>query len=103
VDNELEFEWDESKARSNLEKHGVSFFTAVATFRNERIERIDEREDYGEIRWMGLGPAGLEVYRVVFTWRSSNRIRIGSNRIRIVSAQKANRNEHETYYREVHP
>jgi hypothetical protein len=96
VDEELEFEWDESKARTNLEKHGVSFFTAVAIFRNERIERIDEREDYGEIRWIGLGRAGLEVYRVIFTWRSENRIRI-------ISAQRANRNEHETYYREVHP
>jgi uncharacterized DUF497 family protein len=45
VDKELEFEWDEPKTGSNLEKHGVSFFTAAATFRNERVERIDERED----------------------------------------------------------
>ena len=29
---ELEFEWDEAKARSNLEKHGVSFLTAAAIF-----------------------------------------------------------------------
>ena len=30
AEQELEFEWDEAKARSNLEKHSVSFFTAVA-------------------------------------------------------------------------
>ncbi len=96
MDKELEFEWDESKARINLEKHGVSFFTAAAIFRSVRIERIDDREDYGEVRWIALGRAGLEVYRVVYTWR-------GENRIRIVSAQKANRNEQETYYREIHP
>jgi uncharacterized protein len=81
---ELQFEWDESKAKLNLEKHGVSFFTAAATFRNERIERIDDREDYGEVRWIALGRAGLEVYRVVFTWRNENRIRI-------ISAQKASK------------
>ena len=93
---ELEFEWDETKAKLNLEKHGVSFFTAVVTFRNERLERIDDREDYGEERWIALGRAGLEVYRVVFTWRSENRIRI-------ISAQKANKEERETYYGALFP
>lgn len=93
---ELEFEWDQAKARSNLEKHGVSFLTAVATFRNERLEAIDDREDYGEVRWIALGRAEMEVYRVIYTWRSEGRIRI-------ISAQKANQDERETYYREIHP
>ena len=92
---ELEFEWDQAKARSNLEKHGVSFLTAAATFRNERLEVIDDREDYGEVRWIALGRAGTEVYRVIYKWRSENQIRI-------ISAQKANQNERETYYRELH-
>ncbi len=96
MDKELEFEWHESKAKSNLEAHGVSFFTAAATFRNERLERIDDHADYGEGRWIALGRAGTEVYRVVFTWR-------GENLIRIISAQKANRNEQEIYYREISP
>jgi len=29
---EFEFEWDEAKARINLEKHKVSFLTAAAVF-----------------------------------------------------------------------
>jgi uncharacterized DUF497 family protein len=95
-EKELEFEWDESKARDNLEKHKVSFFTAAATFRNERLERIDDRTDYGEVRWISLGRVGLEVYRVVFTWR-------GENRIRLISAQKANQDEQEIYYCEIYP
>jgi uncharacterized DUF497 family protein len=90
---ELEFEWDEAKARSNLEKHGVSFLTAAAIFSNERLERIDDREDYGELRWIALGRTGIEVYRIVFTWRSENLIRI-------VSARKASKDEQEIYYRE---
>lgn len=31
---ELEFEWDEAKAKINLDKHGVSFVTAGAIFLN---------------------------------------------------------------------
>jgi len=90
---ELEFEWDEAKAKSNLKKHGVSFLTAAAIFANERLERIDDREDYGELRWIALGRDGIEVYRVVFAWRSEYLIRI-------VSARRASKDEQEIYYRE---
>jgi uncharacterized DUF497 family protein len=78
TEGELEFEWDEAKARSNLEKHGVSFLTAATIFSNERLERIDDREDYGELRWIALGRVGIELYRVVFTWRSEDLVRIVS-------------------------
>ncbi len=47
---ELEFEWDEDKAATNLAKHHVSFLTAAEVFANEILERIDDREDYGEVR-----------------------------------------------------
>jgi uncharacterized DUF497 family protein len=93
---ELEFEWDEAKARSNLDKHGVSFFTAAAIFRNERLERIDDREDYGEVRWIALGRAETEVCRVVYTWRDKSLIRI-------ISAQKASKDEREIYYGAIFP
>jgi uncharacterized protein len=93
---ELQFEWDAAKARLNLEKHGVSFLTAAAIFSNERIERIDDRDDYGETRWIALGRAGLEIYRVTFTWRSEKRIRI-------INAQKAGKEEREIYYGEIFP
>jgi uncharacterized DUF497 family protein len=57
------------------------------------LERIDDREDYGELRWIALGRVDDEVYRVVFAWRDENLIRI-------ISAQKASRDEREIYYRE---
>jgi uncharacterized DUF497 family protein len=82
-----------SKARSNLKKHRVSFLTGAAIFSNQRLERIDDREDYGELRWIALGRVDGEVYRVVFTRR-------GENLIRIISAQKASKDEREIYYRE---
>ncbi len=96
AEQELEFEWDQAKAKSNLEKHGVSFLTAAAIFQNERLERVDDREDYGEVRWIALGRVDIEVYRVVYTWRAENLIRI-------ISAQRANKDEEEIYYREIFP
>ncbi len=96
AEQELEFEWDQAKAKSNLEKHGVSFLTAAAIFQNERLERVDDRKDYGEVRWIALGRADIEVYRVIYTWRAENLVRI-------VSAQRASKDEEEIYYREIFP
>jgi uncharacterized DUF497 family protein len=93
---ELEFEWDEEKARTDLAKHGVSFLTAAAIFADEILERIDSREDYGEVRWIALGRADTDVFRVVYTWR-------GDRLIRVISAQKASRDEREIYYRATQP
>jgi uncharacterized DUF497 family protein len=94
ADGELRFEWDEAKANINLEKHGVSFLTAAAIFLNEIVERVDDREDYGELRFIALGRVDAEIYRVVFTWR-------GEAVIGIVSAQRASKHEQEIYYRAV--
>jgi uncharacterized DUF497 family protein len=93
---ELEFEWNEEKARTNLAKHRVSFLTAAEIFANEIMERIDDREDYGEVRWIALGRAGTEVFRVVYTWR-------GDRLIRIISAQKASKDERDIYHRQTLP
>ena len=90
----LQFEWDTGKAANNLAKHGVSFLTAAGIFANAIIERVDDREEYGELRFMALGRVETNVYPVVYTWR-------GDSVIRIISAQKASRNEREVYYRQV--
>ena len=95
AESELQFEWDEAKAAANLLKHGVSFLTAAAIFDNEMLERIDDREDYGEVRFIGLGRVELDVYRVVYSWRAENVVRI-------ISAQKAGKHEREIYYRATH-
>jgi len=92
----IEFEWDAVKARANLEKHRVSFLTAAMTFRNEMVLRVDDREDYGEIRLIALGRVDLEVYRVIYS-------EPGEHRVRIISAQKASRDEREIYYSQILP
>lgn len=57
------------------------------------IEKIADREDYGEVRFIALGRVDFDVYRVVYTWRNHSLVRI-------ISAQKASRHERELYYRE---
>lgn len=91
---ELVFEWDERKAAANLAKHGVSFLAAAAIFDAERLERIDDREDYGELRHIALGRCGTTVLRVVYTWRDDRTVRL-------ISAQKAERHEREAYHRTI--
>ncbi len=89
--DELQFEWDDDKAALNIAKHGVSFLTAAEIFANEIIERIDDREDYGELRFMALGRVDMR-----FTaWLTRGVARTSSG------SQKASKYERETYYREI--
>lgn len=66
-----EFEWHKSKAAANLRIHGVSFELAKTVFRDPfAIERLDDREDYGEERFVIVGMAeGSIVLYVAYTER----------------------------------
>ena len=47
----MEFEWDENKNRENKGKHGISFQRAAKIFDDSRrLEKVDDRWDYGEER-----------------------------------------------------
>ena len=88
--NELEFEWDEEKARKNFEKHGVYFQTARRVFWDEnRIEIYDEAHSAGEDRYNVIGMVNKVLF-VVYTERGE--------RIRIISAREATAEEKEVYY-----
>jgi uncharacterized protein len=91
---ELSFEWDEEKNAANVKNHGIDFLDAALIFENPRLEAVDNREDYGEVRTIAFGLSGEMVLQVVYTWR-------GENIIRIISARKANRYDAEKYYREI--
>ena len=43
----MEFEWDEDKRQSNLEKHGVDFVDAVLILAEAPLILEDTRRDYG--------------------------------------------------------
>lgn len=68
-----DFEWDDEKRQSNIEKHGVDFVEAVAIFGGPVIEAADRRSDYGEERFRALGRVDNEQYVVAYTRRGENR------------------------------
>jgi uncharacterized DUF497 family protein len=87
----LGFEWHDAKAEANLQAHGVSFDLAKTVFKDPfAIELVDDREDYGEERFIVIGMAeGNVVLYVAYTERE--------DRIRIISARRATQNEEAHY------
>lgn len=92
----LKFDWRNTvaKAATNLRNHGVSFQLARTVFSDPfAIERLDDREDYGEERFVIVGMAeGNILLFVVYTERKG--------RIRIISARRATKREQDDYFRQ---
>jgi len=89
----LEFECN-PKAEANLCAHGVSFDLAKTVFKDPfAIERLDEREDYGEERFVIIGMAeGNLLLLVAYTERKNN------ESIRLISARRATQYEQDDYF-----
>ena len=90
----MDFEWDESKNEANIRKHKIDFEDIPSVFDSVLVVSPDNRMDYGEHRWIGLGLLGQVVVLIVF---SEPKPRI----IRIISARKANRKERKYFYGEI--
>jgi uncharacterized DUF497 family protein len=85
------FEWDDGKALENYAKHGVSFQAATRIFRDPfAIERVDDREDYGEERFAITGIVDGRVLVVVYTLRNG--------KMRLISARGAEPHERRQYH-----
>ncbi len=86
----LQFEWDDEKEQSNVEKHGVDFDTAVKVFFDpNRIEYYDKSHSTDEDRFITIGFAGKILF-VVYTERKEN--------VRLISARVATNSERRRYY-----
>jgi len=87
----MQFEWNPDKANSNLKKHGVSFNEASTVFNDPlSVTFPDPDHSFGEERYVIIGLS------------SANRILIvphtdRANRVRIISAREATRNERRFY------
>ncbi|MEH2195938.1 MAG: BrnT family toxin [Nostoc sp.] len=76
----MKFEWDHQKNQANIAKHGLDFADAPRMFNLPLRISLDERQDYGEDRWIGLGILDGRVVVVVFTEPDEQTIRIISLR-----------------------
>jgi hypothetical protein len=86
----MRFEWDEEKNKANIRKHGFDFADAWEIFTGLMLTALDDWEDYGEDRWIGIGMLRMHVVVVVFVER-------GEDTIRIISLRKALSYERKRY------
>lgn len=89
----MEIEFDPAKDAANLFKHHVEFTEAAKVFLDpHRLDRVDDRMDYGEERRICMGeiPLGGRIFIVAYTVRSFAN--------RIISARKANERECRKYH-----
>ena len=83
-----EFEFDRRKSEANKAKHGIDFVEAQAVWEDQRRLEVPARiED--EPRFLVVGRIGEEHWSVVVTYREE--------RIHIISARRARREEVELY------
>ena len=91
----LHFEWDETKAKANLKKHGIGFEEAKSVFLDDHAKLIpDPDHSIDEERFVLLGySSSLKLLVVCHCYRAGGRV------IRIISARKATRPEAQIYER----
>jgi uncharacterized protein len=88
-----DFEWDPEKESLNVQKHGIDFATASLIWNAPVYEQLDDRRNYGEMRFIATGVAENRILTVVFTWRCEAR--------RVISARIAKRRERRRYETEI--
>lgn len=87
------FVWDESKRRLNLRKHGIDFADAAEVLRGFTVTAEDDREEYGEQRFLTLGLLADQVISIAHTERGAS--------IRLISMRKDTRHEARFYFSQV--
>ena len=90
----MKFVWDENKNEKNIQKHGIDFLDIPSVFKLPMLLQHDNRKDYGEERWIGIGFLKVIVVVVVYTEPDSEIVRI-------ISARKATKSERRIYEKKI--
>jgi hypothetical protein len=88
----MRFTWDERKNQANIRKHGLDFADAKEIFSGPMLVALDDREDYGEERWIGIGVLRTFAAVVVYVEREDDVVRV-------ISLRKALSHERAAYER----
>lgn len=81
--------WDESKRRANLAKHGLDFAGCEAVFDSPALAREDDREIYGEQRFVLIGWLRGNFVQMTYTERDGD--------VHVISLRKATIHEIEAF------
>jgi len=87
----MEFEWDVEKNEANLKNHGIDFEGAKTIWNGRVVEVQSSQSHHGEIRYLAIGLYKGREITVVYTMRGE--------KIRIISARRARKNERELYWK----
>lgn len=86
----MNFEWDEQKNQSNVQKHGLSFADAWEMFQAPMLVELDDRKEYGEERWIGIGRMRDRTVVAIYSEPDDTTIRV-------ISLRKALTHERQAY------
>jgi uncharacterized protein len=89
----MNYEWDEKKNLSNIEKHHADFSDVPQMFDGPLLAFPDNRLEYGEERHIVIGFINGRLMVAVFTQRGGA--------IRIISLRKANGREKRKFENEI--
>jgi uncharacterized DUF497 family protein len=88
---EMDYEWDANKRIENIRKHGLDFEIARFVLADPNVVvYIDNRKEYGEIRYIAYGAVAEKVLCVCYTARGQA--------YRIISLRKTHEKERSKYY-----
>ncbi|UJW87535.1 BrnT family toxin [Devosia sp. SL43] len=85
----MDYEWDEAKRLSNIEKHKVDILEALLIFENWVLTEPDSRFDYGEVRFKSTGMVDGNCYVLIHAERDG--------RTRLISAWQGGRRDRRKY------
>lgn len=85
----MEITYDAEKRAITLEERGLDFDDAVDVFEGPVFDLEDDRQDYGETRWLTFGLLNERMIVLVWTQRDEAR--------HIISMRKANERERKKY------
>ena len=89
----MKFIWDRRKNEANIKKHELDFADAYMVFESPMLVGLDEREEYGEDRWISVGLMENRVVVIIFTEPEEDTIRV-------ISFRKATTDEQNNYEQE---
>jgi len=84
----MEFEFDESKSRTNKARHGIDFVEAQALWEDMDLLEVPAKTE-DEPRAVVIGRIGEKHWSAIITWRQ--------DKIRIISVRRSRREERELY------
>jgi len=87
----MKYIWDLKKNEINIQKHGIDFNDAIEIFHYPMLTCIDNRSNYGEERWVGIGFLKGIIAVIIFTEDDDRSI------IRIISVRKATKDESKNF------